>query len=92
MNSTVFLYSMDKKEIEKFLSKFLDKNIVLDKNEWEQIYKNPVEMSDIIGVFIDNKEKYNITMWISIDEGFSVNITENNVNQIIKYLYERFPY
>ncbi len=92
MNSTVFLYSMDKKEIERFLSIFYNKEILLEKNEWEQIYKNPVEIADIIGVFIDNKDKFKITMWVSIDEGFSLSITDNNANQIIKYLYERFPY
>ena len=74
------------------MSKFLGSNITLDKNEWEQNFQNPVEMSEIIGVFIDNKDKYKINMWVSIDEGFSINVREGNANQIIKYLYERFPY
>ena len=90
--STVYLYSMDKKEIEKFLSCIFQKKIIMPKNEWEHFYKNPVEMAAIIGTFIDNKDKYKITMWVSIDDGFSINITDNNANQIIKYLYERFPY
>ena len=49
-------------------------------------------MAEIIGTFIDNNDKFHINMWISIDEGFSINVTDNNANQIIKYLYERFPY
>ena len=92
LNATVSLYSMEKSEIEKFLSKFSGKNISLSINEWEQSFLNPVEMAEIIGVFIDNKEKFKINMWISIDEGFSLNVTEHNANHIIKYLYERFPY
>ena len=92
MNATVSLYSMEKKEIENFLNKFFNHEIQLDQNEWERIYQNPVEMAEIIGVFIDNKENYKINMWISIDEGFSINVTDHNANQIIKYLYERFPY
>ncbi len=92
MNYSVSLYSMEKKEIENFLSLFFQKSIKLDKNEWELKYRNPVEMSDIIGAFIDNCEKYKINMWISIDENFSINITDKNANKIIKYLYERFPY
>ena len=90
--STVYLYSMDKKEIENFLSCFMQRNIVLQQGEWEHKYENPVEMAAIIGAYIDNKEKYKVTMWISIDDGFSINITDSNANQIIKYLYERFPY
>lgn len=92
MNSTVYLYSMNKNEIEKFLSCFFQKDIVLDKNEWEYIYENPVDMAAIIGAFIDNTDKYKITMWVSIDKGFSINVTDHNADQIIKYLYERFPY
>lgn len=92
MNVTVFLYSMEKKQIENFLTSFFEKKITLNKNEWEQTYQNPVEMADMIGVFIDNNYNFNINMWISIDEGFSINVTDNNANQIIKYLYERFPY
>ena len=49
-------------------------------------------MSDMIGVFIDNKDSYNINMWICIDKGVLINITPYNADVIIRYLYERFPY
>lgn len=92
MNSKIWLYSMQKKEIEKFLSKFFCHEIILNKSEWECKYQNPVEMAEIIGVFADNKDDFKINMWVSIDEGISINITNRNANSIIKYLYERFPY
>lgn len=92
MNASVSLYSMEKREIEKFLSSFFSHDIKLNKSEWEKIFQNPLEMAEIIGVFIDNNENYKINMWVSIDQGFWVNITDKNANQIIKYLYERFPY
>ncbi len=92
MNTGISIYSMDKKEIEKFLSSYYNKNIELNKAEWEKQYANPIEMADIIGVFIDNNDIFKINMWVNIDKGFWVNITNNNANQIIKYLYERFPY
>ena len=88
----VSLYSMEKSEIENFLKKFLETNISLDKNEWELKYQNPIEMTDIIGVYVDNREKFKINMWICIDDGFWINVTDSNANNIIKYLYERFPY
>ena len=81
-----------KSQIEKFLIKFFDDIITIDQSNWQKEYKNPVDMANIIGVFIDNKDDYKINMWISIDEGFSINVTKGNANQIIKYLFERFPY
>ena len=45
-----------------------------------------------MGTFIDNNDKYNINMWVSFDKGLFINVTEHNVNKIIRYMYERFPY
>lgn len=93
MNTQISLYSSKENEIERFLEKFYNKKVVLEnKLEWEKNYTNPIEMAEIIGAFIDNNDKFRINMWVSIDEGFSINVTDNNANQIIKYLYERFPY
>ena len=58
----------------------------------EKTYKNPIEMASILGVFADNTEDFDLTMWISIDKGIYINITPNNADSIIRYLYERYPY
>lgn len=93
MNVTVDLYSSKKNEISEFLNKFYNDNICnTNTMKWEKTFDNPIEIADIIGVFIDNNDKFSINMWISLDDGFFLNVTENNVNQIIKYLYERYPY
>ena len=93
MNTIINLYSMQDTEIPRFLEKFYEKDFVLDNNlEWEKVYENPIEMADIIGVFIENKEDFDINMWVSIDSGFFINVTKNNADQIIRYLFERFPY
>lgn len=93
MGVIVDLYSTDNLEIKNFLKKFLDKDVVLSSNlTWRKIYKNPIEAADIIGVFIDNKENFNINMWISLDSNFFINITDYNANKIIRYLFERYPY
>ena len=93
MKAIVDLYSEKDDEINKFLNKFYD-NLDLNENnlKWEKEFENPLEMADIIGTFIDNNDKFQINMWISIDEGFFINVNDGNVNEIIKYLYERFPY
>ena len=49
-------------------------------------------MADIIGSFIENNENYKINMWVSLDQNVLINVTENNADDIIRYLYERFPY
>ena len=92
MNTIVSLYSQTNQEIANFLKSF--NNINVDNNllEWKKEFENPIEIADIIGVFIDNNEKYKINMWISLDKGFFLNVTEHNADQIIRYLYERYPY
>lgn len=92
MKPIVSLYSMDNTQIEKFLDCFFENKIHLDnKLEWKQNYDNPIEIASIIGVFIDNNDKFNINMWISLDEGIFINVTEENADKIIRYLYERYP-
>lgn len=94
MNATVNLYSNISGEINRFLLAYFGDNSFSNPNDlkWEFKYDNPIEMSDIIGTFIDNCDKYDINMWVSFDENVFVNITSTNCNQIIKYLFERFPY
>lgn len=93
MSSVVNLYSEKKGEITKFLENFYNKDIYLTNDlKWEKSYENPIEIADILGIFIDNKDLYNINMWISLDEGAFINVTDNNADKLIRYLYERYPY
>lgn len=93
MVTVVNLYSEKEGEINNFLSKFYNTNLNLeDSLKWEKDYNNPIEMAEIIGAFIDNKDKYNANMWISLDRNIFINVTEHNADEIIRYLYERFPY
>lgn len=94
MKPIVNLYSTKNNEIERFLKMFYDNNPneVKDTLKWSKEYENPVEMVDIIGGFIDNNYKFDINMWVSIDEGLFINVTNFNVDKIIRYIFERFPY
>ena len=93
MSVFVNLYSNKDEEIFKFLNSY-NKELLKSKNvlEWKKEYQNPIEIADIIGVFIDNNESYDITMWISLDKDFFINVTDYNADQIIRYLFERYPY
>ncbi len=90
---TLKLKSKKKNEINKFLSKFYNTNMDIPEDlSWQQEYKNPIEVSDIIGVFVDNIELFNLRMWLCLDKDVFINITSRNGNDVIKYLFERFPY
>ena len=93
MIAKIKIQSPKQGEIDRFLSEFFNTQINLgEKNHWEKDYKNPVEISDIIGAFIDNKEDFDIKLWINLDKDVFINITEENADEIIKYLFERYPY
>lgn len=93
LNVSVNLYSTKENEITKFLNKFYNnKEKIIENKTWFKEYTNPIEMADIIGVFIDNNDKFQINMWICLDEGFLLNVTEHNADKIIRYLFERYPY
>ena len=93
MLASVRLQSKKNGEINKFLSALYDTNLEIEnKLKWEKLYANPIEMAEIIGIYADNSESFDIKMWISLDKDIYIKISANNANYIIKYLYERYPY
>ncbi len=93
MQATVNLYSNEKGELNNFLSRFYNTNLeIYNDLKWEKKYANPLELAEIIGTFIDNLDDYNISMWISLDKNVFISISKDNADDIIRYLYERYPY
>lgn len=93
MKASVNLYSTENGEIQRFLTSFYNKKIELENDlKWNTEFENPIEMNDMIGTFIENNDKYKINMWISLDKGIYINVTDHNADKIIRYIYERFPY
>ena len=93
MKTNIKLYSPKIGEINRFLTSFYNKEIQLpDDSKYNISFENPVEMTDLIGTYIENKEKYKISMWISIDKNIYINVTPYNADKLIRYIYERFPY
>ena len=90
---SVNLYSENSIEIEKFLSSFYNSSFNINNVlTWEHSYANPIEIAEIIGVFADNFHDFKIMMWISLDTGVYIHVTDKNADNLIKYLYERYPY
>lgn len=90
---SVNLISEDSYELEKFLGSFYNFSFDINNNlNWEHKYSNPVELAEIIGAYVDNFDDFNIVMWVSLDKGVYINVTTDNADSLIKYLYERYPY
>lgn len=93
MLAKLTLLSNKKGELNKFLSNFYNTDLEIYNNlKWEKESANPIELAEIIGVFVDNHDDYLLNMWLSLDKDIFVNITEENADSVIRYLYERFPY
>lgn len=91
--NTVTILSENTKEITDFLNKFYSKNIKLnDRYFWEKKFENPVDMVELISTFVDNNDKFIGNIWISLDKDIYICVTDNNLDLIIKYLFERYPY
>ena len=93
MIAKITLYSNNTGDLNKFLSRFYNTNLDIENSlKWEKESANPVELAEIIGIFVDNSDDYVLNMWLSLDKDVFVNVTSENADSIIRYLYERFPY
>lgn len=93
MSTIINLYSEKKGEIKKFLDLYYSDNLPLGEALfWKKEFENPIDMIDIISCFADNNNKFSMNLWISLDKDVYICIGDHNINNIIKYLYERFPY
>lgn len=93
MNTILNFYSEKEGEIKKFLDLYYSKNSNLDNPLfWKKEFNNPFEMIDIMACFIDNNNKFNMNLWISLDKDVYICVGDYNINNLIKYIYERYPY
>lgn len=93
MSAIVDIYSEKPNEIKNFVDKFYENNTNIENDlEYEISFENPIQVSDIISAFIDNDDKFDIHMWLSLDKDIFINVTQHNADKIIRYLFERYPY
>ena len=86
---TLNLYCKNQNELIEFLERFYNREI--EKSMENFTFDNPIEMVDLISSIIDNNDRYKIYAWVNLDEDIFIKITNSNLNEIIKYLYERYP-
>lgn len=85
------IFCEDKENLEIFLEKFYHHSFHLNSLKFEKKFDNPIDMIEITSTLVDNNEKYPSGIWISIDKDIFINITEFNIDKIIRYLLERYP-
>ena len=92
MNFSINIYCNEKGEIRKFLESFYSKKLIL-QNElfWNKYFNSPFDLIDLISCYIDNNDKFNLNIWISLDKNVFISIPPNNIKEFIKYIYERYP-
>ena len=92
MLSSINIFSDKKGEINKFLSSYYNTNLEIeDKLKWQKTYKNPIEMTDLIGVFIENSNNYSLNLWVCLDIDVYIHVSDKNADKLIRYIYQRYP-
>lgn len=93
MKNSINLFSEKSGEIKKFLELYYSKEIELQNNLlYKEEFETPINMIDFMSCFIDNNNKFEINLWISIDKDVYICVTDNNLDSLIRYFYERYPY
>lgn len=93
MKPTINLFSEKTGEIQKFLEAYYSEALELKSDLfYKKEFESPIDMIDFISCFIDNNDKFELNIWISIDKDVYICVTDNNIDTLIKYFYERYPY
>lgn len=86
------LFSENKENLNSFLKKFYNNDFNIKEPKFEKSFDSPIDMIEIISTLVDNSDKYKASIWISFDKNIFINISNQNLDKIIRYLYQRYPY
>lgn len=92
MPVTVNLQSENQGELKSFLNSYFEKDSKIDDDvsEWINVFNKPLEAIDLITSVIDNSDNFDIQLCISMDAGILVEVTQNNVEDIVKFMLFRY--
>lgn len=92
------LYSSQESQISRYLTLYFQ-TLEIAKTlkdpllkEWIFRYNNPIELVDLLSFHEDHFDEFQVVLWICLDPDIFIQITEENNDEVIRYLYERFPY
>lgn len=75
-------------EIKKFFNDLHKSNQDVDNNvmEWIYVYKNVAQATKVLDLYINKLVKYDITLWLQINDGDLTPVKLQNYSKIIKEL------
>lgn len=88
----ITLLSEKPSELNNFLNTYFDKEINVEEGAfmWSCIYQEPLASVSLISTLIDNSEKFKIDALISIEHLESIKVSEENIENLIRYMYFRY--
>lgn len=92
MSVSVNMWSGIPGELRCFLEKYYEKEVDVNNHTggWFFECSPPLESVDIISALMDNSEKYDIVMYVQVNNSELYRITEENYNDVIKGLFILF--
>lgn len=92
MSLTVNLCSRKTGELKHFLDSYYCSDVEMNEEtgDWVCVYDKPLEAVDLISAVMDNNDKYQIIIFIQINEGQLHHVTVDNYNSIIKDIFLLF--
>lgn len=57
---------------------------------WVKDFYNPLDSVDMICALMDNSEKYDVAMYLHMDNGYLYRITNLNYEDVVKGLFELY--
>jgi len=92
MPITVNLLSENEGILKSFLDTYYEKDCKIDNDvsEWINIFNKPLEAIELISSVVDNSDSFDINLKICMDAGIFVEVTQQNVNDIIKFMLFRY--
>lgn len=89
----ISLVSEQNNVINNFLTNFFDNKITTDSDtyEWDYSLKNDLESIDLISCLMDNIDLYpSLNLWVSFDPNLFIKVKEDNYENLIKYIANRY--
>ena len=93
MAVNISLVSEQNNVINNFLTSFFDNKITADVDtyEWDYSLKNDLESIDLISCLMDNIDAYPaLNLWVSFDPNLFIKVKEDNYENLIKYIANRY--
>lgn len=92
MPITVNLSSESEGIIKSFLDRYYEKDTKIDTDvsEWINVFNKPLEAIDLITSVVDNSDSFDIQLMVCMDIGILIEVTQENVNDIIRFMLFRY--